>query len=61
MQRISDAVGKWMPYVQLESFDSSQQSFASNPGLGVVVITLDYSIPRALIPTTRLQITFAVS
>ena len=61
MQRISNAVGKWMPYVELEGFDSVQQSFATIPGLGAVVITLDYSIPRASIPTTRLQITFAVT
>jgi phage baseplate assembly protein W len=61
MQRIANAVGKWMPYVELEGFDSTQQAYANSPGLGVVVITLDYSIPRASIPTSRLQITFAVT
>jgi len=61
MQRISYAVGKWMPYVELEGFDSSQRAYANDPGLGVVIITIDYSIPRALVPTSRLQITFAVT
>jgi len=61
MQRISNAVGKWMPYVELEGFDSSQQSYTTSPGLGFVVITIDYSIPRASIPTSRLQITFAIT
>lgn len=61
MQRIMTAVGKYMPYVELEGFDSSQRSFTTDPGLGVVLITIDYSIPRASIPTTRLQITFAIT
>ena len=61
MQRIMAAVGKYMPYVDLEGFDSSQRSFTTDPGLGVVLITIDYSIPRASIPTTRLQITFAIT
>ena len=61
MQRISNAVGKWMPYVELEGYDSSQQTYATSPGLGNVVIIVDYSIPRALVPKTRLQITFAVT
>ena len=61
MQRIMTAVGKYMPYVDLEGFDSSQRSFTTDPGLGVVLITIDYSIPRASIPTTRLQITFAIT
>ncbi len=61
MQRISNAVAKWMPYVELENFDSAQRQYTNYIGLGVVVITIDYSIPRANIPTSRLQITFAVS
>jgi phage baseplate assembly protein W len=61
MQRIMNAVGKYMPYVELEGFDSSQTFYAQDPGLGVVTIVIDYSIPRASVPTTRLQITFAVT
>jgi len=61
MQRIMAAVGKYMPYVELEGFDSSQRSFATDPGLGIVTITIDYSIPRAAVATTRLQITFAIT
>jgi len=61
MQRIMNAVGKYMPYVELEGFDSSQSSYTRDPGLGSVTISIDYSIPRASVPTTRLQITFAVT
>jgi phage baseplate assembly protein W len=61
MQRISSAVAKYMAYVELEGFDSTQQTYATNPGLGSVVISVDYSIPRANIATSRLQITFAIT
>ena len=61
MQRIMNAVSKYMPYVNLEGFDSSRGSQTSDYGLGIVVITIDYSIPRAQVPTSRLQLTFAVS
>jgi phage baseplate assembly protein W len=62
MQRISIAVSKYMPYVTLEGFDStSERTFTTDPGLGIIVILLDYSIPKASVPTTRLRITFAVS
>jgi len=61
MQRISNAVAKWMPYVQLEGFDSTNQRLTTQFGLGVILITIDYSIPRAQVPTSRLEITFAVS
>lgn len=61
MQRISNAVSKWMPYVQLEGFDSTSQPLTTQFGLGIILITIDYSIPRAQVPTSRLQVTFAVS
>ena len=61
MQRIMQAVGKYMPYVELEGFDSSQRSYTNDPGLGSVTISVDYSIPRAAVSTTRLQITFAIT
>lgn len=61
MQRIAGAVGKWMPYVELEGFDSSQRAYTSIAGLGAVIISVDYSIPRALVTSSRLQITFAVT
>lgn len=61
MLRIANAAGKWMPYVELEGYDSSRQQLTTDLGLGVVVIYVDYSIPRANVPTTRLQITFAVT
>jgi phage baseplate assembly protein W len=60
MQRIMTAVQKWMPYVELENFESRPQ-YAVDQGVGNVVIFLDYSIPIAKIPLTRLQINFALS
>lgn len=61
MQRIMYAVNKWMPYVTLESFDSNKVTYTNQIGLGAVILLVDYSIPRAQIPKTRLQISFAVS
>ena len=60
MERINRAVSKWMPFVVLEGYDSTYNE-TTDPGLGFITILLDYSIPRALVPTTRLQVTFAVS
>lgn len=60
MARISAAVGKWMPYVDLEAFESQQQ-FSDELGTGSVVLHIDYSVPRALVPTTRLEVRFTLS
>lgn len=60
MKRIMTAVQKWMPYVELENF-ASQKNNSPYMGVGSVSITIDYSIPRAQITTTRLQITFSLS
>jgi len=60
MQRISSAVAKWMPYVELQGFESSSQPSPTQFGLALIQITIEYSIPRAQIPNTRIQITFAV-
>lgn len=59
MQRIMNAVKKYMPYVELENFDS-QRTYAQELGQGNVVIIIDYSIPRANVPKSRLQINFVV-
>lgn len=60
MQRISSAVQRWMPYVDLENFESVE-THGLVQGIGNVVLTVTYSIPRARIPSTRLQVTFAVT
>ena len=60
MQRIMAAVQKYMSYVELDGFNSEARA-AENIGVGNVVITVDYSIPRANVPTTRLEISFAVT
>lgn len=61
MQRIAYAVGKYMPYVELEGFDSEQREYTTQLGMGLVIIYIDYSIPRAEVSTTRLKVTFAVA
>lgn len=58
--RICAAVGKWMPYVDLENFETTQLP-ADEQGTGSVVIYIYYSIPRALIPTTLLEVRFTLS
>jgi phage baseplate assembly protein W len=60
MERIMNAVQKWMPYVELENFESKPQ-YSVVKGVGSVIINIDYSIPRAQIPSSRLQINFALS
>lgn len=60
MRRIMAAVQKWMPYVELENFQSEPQ-YSNYQGVGSVFLFVDYSIPRAQIPTTRLQISFSLS
>jgi len=59
MQRILKGVTKYMPYVELENFDS-QRTYAQELGQGNVVVIIDYSIPRANVGKTRLQINFTV-
>ena len=59
MSRISTAVAKFMPYVELGGFES-QQTYATEIGLGNVIIIIEYSIPKAKVPNTRLQIVFKV-
>jgi phage baseplate assembly protein W len=61
MQRIMNAVSKYMPYVELEGYDSARSTQDSGFGLGVVVMSIDYRIPKAQVPTSRLQVTFTVS
>lgn len=60
MSRISAAVTKYMPYVELNGFES-QQTYATEIGLGNVIIIIEYSIPKAKVPNTRLQIVFKVT
>jgi hypothetical protein len=59
MQRIMAAVQKYMPYVELGGFNSESKA-SDHIGLGNISVTIDYSIPRAGIGETRLEIRFAV-
>ena len=60
MQRIMSAVAKFMPYVELENYDS-QRTYSTELGMGNIVILIDYNIPKANVQKARLQISFAVT
>ena len=60
MQRIMNTVQKYMPYVELQGFDS-QAEYAQSIGLGNIKIVVEYTIPRANIGATKLEIIFSIS
>lgn len=60
VERINNAVGKWMPYVSLDTYTSYTET-PEDEGTGNVVIQIDYSIPAAQIPITRLEVRFTLS
>lgn len=71
MQRITTAVEKYMPYVELYDFTSNfgntalaspttNQSVVGN-GLGFVTIDVSYAIPRATVPKRWLRLSFALA
>ncbi|MAG25249.1 hypothetical protein CMI47_06685 [Candidatus Pacearchaeota archaeon] len=50
MLRINNAVNKFLPFVELETYESkfgtTVEKFGSEPGLGKIVINISYNIPR---------------
>lgn len=62
IERISGAVGKWMPYISLETFDSSIDRIAnsSSGGTAVVKLTIVYSVPALEIRRRALEVTLYV-
>jgi phage baseplate assembly protein W len=71
MQRITQAIEKYMPYVELYDFQSNfgdiaraapttNQSIIGN-GLGFVTIDVSYAIPRATVPKRWLRLSFTLA
>jgi phage baseplate assembly protein W len=60
MIRINTAVSKYMPFIQLEGFKSEVTKLLENgagiSSIGVVKITLQYSIPRVNISQSLLEV-----
>jgi len=59
IQRIKEAVGTWMPFVNLKSF-SSRIDDASDNKTGIIKITITYSVPQLFIENRALQISLFV-
>ena len=59
MQRIMTAVQKYMPYVELQGFDSNTE-YSESLGVATIKIIVEYTISRANISTTRLEVVFNV-
>ena len=56
MKRISDAVSKWMPYIDLESFSSTVDE-SNKRSLVNVIMTVTYNIPSLNVKKRVLEIT----
>lgn len=59
--RISAAVQKHMPYVELDDFDSEKVESESGFGLGVLAVRISYSIPRAKVAKSWIELRFSLS
>ena len=61
MLRIKNACNKFMPFVELDTFDSTIKSLNSSEpvpdGLAKIVITLKYSIPKLRVSQRVIEIT----
>lgn len=56
VSRISVAVGRWMPYINLDEF-LSQIDRTENKNTAVIKITITYSIPALSVEKRALQVT----
>lgn len=59
MLRINTAVTKWMPYVQLEGFQSTTD-YQDNRSVGKIVLQILYSVPAVGINQKILEVTLFV-
>lgn len=59
IQRIKDAVEKWMPFVDLQNF-SSQVDRTENKNTAVIKLNISYNIPALRITNKGLQIVLNV-
>lgn len=58
MLRINTAVAKYMPFVELENF-RSESLLEQNRHVANIKIYIQYSVPRANIPTRTLEVTIS--
>lgn len=59
IERIKSAVGRWMPYIDLEDFESSTNN-SNNKNTGIIDITVTYNIPSLNVRQKKLVITLYV-
>lgn len=59
IERISKAVNRWMPYVVLDTFESSVDR-TSNTHTAIITITVVYSVPSLNVSTRGLAVTLYV-
>lgn len=59
IERIKSAVGRWMPYIDLEDFESNVNN-SNNKNTGIIDITVTYNIPSLNVRQKKLVITLYV-
>jgi phage baseplate assembly protein W len=58
MERISNAVARWMPYVSLENFESKiDRSKSGSESLAHINVKITYSVPSLGVSNKLLEIT----
>jgi len=60
MRRISQAVGKYMPFLELDTFESFIDHF-DNQDIGKVGIRVGFNVPKLDIKNRRLEVTLYVA
>jgi len=60
MRRISLAAGKYMPYIELETFESFIDHF-ENQDIGKVGVTIGFNVPKLNIVNRRLEVLLYVA
>jgi phage baseplate assembly protein W len=56
IERIKNAVQKWMPFVSLEDFVSNVDTLFTSQSLAKVIIRITYSIPALRVETKGLEV-----
>lgn len=59
IDRIRTAVGKWMPYIDLENFTSVTDR-TENKNTGIVRLTITYNVPALGVKLKKLEVTLYV-
>jgi phage baseplate assembly protein W len=56
MVRINTAVARWMPFVNLESFDSAPINDSDDEVVSKIALQITYSVPRALVYNKKIEV-----